>query len=131
MPLADHPLRYPMANELHARPFPVLRAPAFAAFLAIKAPEDAAGRDRAADLAHLTALVESLGLPEFDAASLAPALLKHTGGNAMFALETLKDMVLSGVPAAANRLPQPATVGALIERRLTQLSPAALKLAGL
>jgi uncharacterized membrane-anchored protein len=63
MPLTDHPLRYPLANELHARPFPVLQAPAFAAFLAIKAPEDAAGRDRAADLAHLTLLLDRHGAP--------------------------------------------------------------------
>src|SRR5690606_18816498 len=46
-----------------ARPFPVLNAPAFAAFLAIKAPEDAAGRDRDADLAHLTALLDRHGAP--------------------------------------------------------------------
>jgi DNA-binding SARP family transcriptional activator len=80
-------------------------------------------------LAQVAELVESLALPEVDAARLAPALLKHTGGNPMFALETLKDMVLSGRSAAAGRLPQPNTVGALIERRLAQLSPAALKLA--
>jgi uncharacterized membrane-anchored protein len=63
MALTDHILRYALANELHARPFPVLQAPAFAAFLAIKAPEDAAGRDRAADLAHLTALIDRHGAP--------------------------------------------------------------------
>ncbi|MDA0721808.1 MAG: DUF3422 family protein, partial [Proteobacteria bacterium] len=26
-PIADHPLRYTMANELHARPFPAVGAP--------------------------------------------------------------------------------------------------------
>ena len=81
------------------------------------------------NLAQVTELTESLALPELDASRLAPALLKHTGGNPMFALETLKDMVLAGVADAAGRLPQPNTVGALIERRLSQLSPAALKLA--
>ena len=81
------------------------------------------------NIAQVTQLIESLALPELDAARLAPALLKHTGGNPMFALETLKDMVLAGVSGAAGRLPQPNTVGALIERRLSQLSPAALKLA--
>jgi hypothetical protein len=30
-------------------------------------------------------------------------LLKHTGGNPMFALETLKDLVLSGGAAALER----------------------------
>lgn len=84
------------------------------------------------DGAQLRALVESLGLPELDAARLAPALLKHTGGNPMFSLETLKDLVLSpaGASAAADApLPQPVTVGALVQRRLSQLSPAALRLA--
>ncbi len=81
------------------------------------------------DLAQMTELIESLALAELDAASLAPALLRHSGGNPMFALETLKDMVLSGASAAAGHLPQPATVAALVERRLLQLSPPALKLA--
>ncbi|MFT3817713.1 MAG: tetratricopeptide repeat protein [Rubrivivax sp.] len=84
------------------------------------------------DLGQLGALVESLGLPELDPARLAPALLKHTGGNPMFALETLKDLVLSAPAAAPGpdaRLPQPATVGALVQRRLAQLSASALRLA--
>jgi len=81
------------------------------------------------DEALLVELVESLALPAIDARRLAPALLRHTGGNPMFALETLKDMLLSGATAAGARLPQPSTVGALVERRLSQLSPAALKLA--
>ena len=78
---------------------------------------------------QLAELIESLALPELDAQRLAPALLKHTGGNPMFARETLKDMMLTGVTGSADRLPQPTTVGALVERRLAQLSPAALKLA--
>lgn len=81
------------------------------------------------NVAQVAELIESLALPDLDAQRLAPALLKHTGGNPMFALETLKDMVLGGAPGAAGRLPQPTTVGALVERRLAQLSPAALKLA--
>ncbi|MGR3541940.1 MAG: DUF3422 family protein [Hasllibacter sp.] len=61
--LRDHDLRYALANELHARPFPALRAPCHAAYLAIKRPEDAAARDRGADLAHLTALLDRFGAP--------------------------------------------------------------------
>ena len=60
-PIEDHPLRYDLANELHARPFPSLKAPCTAVFLAIKQPSDAAKRDRAADLAHLTALLDRYG----------------------------------------------------------------------
>ncbi len=84
------------------------------------------------DTAQLTELVESLGLPELDATRVAPALLRHSGGNPLFALETLRDLVLSGTAAALDdggRLPQPPSVSALVERRLMQLSPAALKLA--
>ncbi|HEV7576405.1 MAG TPA: AAA family ATPase [Caldimonas sp.] len=87
---------------------------------------------RPLDLAQLVTLVESIGLAELDAAQLAPALLRHTGGNPMFALETLKDLVLSGSAGASERgikLPQPVTVGALIQRRLGQLSSEALRLA--
>jgi len=81
---------------------------------------------------QLAELVESLGLPELDPARLAPALLRHSGGNPLFVLETLRDLVLSGEAATldgSGRLPQPATVSALVERRLMQLSPPALKLA--
>ena len=81
------------------------------------------------DLGRMTELIESLALPEIDASRLAPALLRHTGGNPMFALETLKHMVLAGGTAGGKALPQPASVGSLVERRLSQLSPGALKLA--
>ena len=59
--IQDHELRYVLANELHARPFPPLEAPCFAAFLAIKRPSDAVGRDRAEDRAHLVALLDRFG----------------------------------------------------------------------
>ncbi|EAQ12064.1 putative membrane-anchored protein [Maritimibacter alkaliphilus HTCC2654] len=59
--IEDHPLRYALANELHARPFPSLEAPCFAVYLAIKRSENAAGRDRAADVAHLTDLLDRYG----------------------------------------------------------------------
>lgn len=59
--LADHPLRYALSNELHARPAPVIPAPGTAVFLALKVPQDAAARDRAADRAHLAALLDRHG----------------------------------------------------------------------
>jgi len=80
------------------------------------------------DVLQITELVESLGLG-LDAQCLAPALLKHTGGNPMFVLETLKDVVLTDERCTRDRLPQPTTVATLVERRLAQLTPAALKLA--
>ena len=60
-PIQDHPLRYSLANELHARPFPTLEAPCTGVFLAIKKTEDAAGRDRDLDRAHLVALLDRHG----------------------------------------------------------------------
>ena len=60
-PIKDNELRYQLANELHARPFPTLKAPCRAAYLAIKQPEDAAARDRAVDREHLIALLDRFG----------------------------------------------------------------------
>jgi uncharacterized membrane-anchored protein len=61
--LQDHPQRYKLANELHARPFPALTAPCEAVFLAVKQPHDAANRDREADRAHLLDLLDRFGTP--------------------------------------------------------------------
>lgn len=62
-PIQDHPLRYKLANELHARPFPSLKAPCRAVYLAIKQPKDAASRDRGLDLVHLIDLLDRYGAP--------------------------------------------------------------------
>jgi len=59
--LKDHPLRYELANELHARPFPTLTAPSYVVFLAIKRPISAASRDKGADMAHLVELLDLHG----------------------------------------------------------------------
>lgn len=81
----------------------------------------------ALDEAATAELVDSLGLDGVDGHALAAELVRHTGGNPLYLLETLKSRQLQG--GAAGRMPQPASVGALIERRLRQLSPAALALA--
>jgi len=59
--MRDHDLRYSLANELHARPFPSLSAPCRAIHLAIKQPVDAASRDRSLDRAHLIDLLDRHG----------------------------------------------------------------------
>ncbi|MEP2532799.1 DUF3422 domain-containing protein [Shimia sp.] len=61
--IEDHPLRYRLANELHARPFPTLTTPCTAAFLAVKQADAAVVRDRAQDLAHLVDLLDRHGAP--------------------------------------------------------------------
>jgi len=61
--IEDHPLRYALANELHARPFPSVEAPGRAAYLALKPAHNAAGRDRDAERAHLIDLLDRFGAP--------------------------------------------------------------------
>ncbi len=60
-PIQDHPLRYKLANELHARPFPTLEVPCGAVFLAIRKPKDAVGQIGDTDLAHLCDLLDRHG----------------------------------------------------------------------
>ncbi|WP_095589948.1 DUF3422 family protein [Actibacterium ureilyticum] len=79
VPITDHPLRYALANELHARPFAALSAPCHAAYLAIKQPHDAASRDRALDRAHLIDLLDRFGAqhPQPDATHYFGALGRY------------------------------------------------------
>ena len=56
--IEDHPQRYPLVNELHARPFPELPVPCHAVYVAFKEPSDAANRDRTRDRSHLLALLD-------------------------------------------------------------------------
>jgi len=91
------------------------------------------------DEAGIVDLVDSLAVDGLGGAALAPALLRHTGGNPQFVLETVKALLLaqggrgsnSAQDFASGNLPLPRTVGRLIHQRLRQLSPAALKLARL
>ena len=78
-PIQDHPLRYALANELHARPFPSLGVPSTAVFLAVKQPTDAAKRDRGADRAHLIALLDRYGAahPQPDATHFFGQVGRH------------------------------------------------------
>ena len=59
----DHPQRYELVSELHARPSPRLVAPVTAVFLAFKEPREAAIRDRGRDIAHLAQLTDRHGAP--------------------------------------------------------------------
>ncbi len=82
--------------------------------------------------ADLAELLTSLALPGVDAASLAPALARHAGGNPLYALETLRaaaQMRPALAAGAVPALPRPQTIAHLIDRRLLRLSKPALSLA--
>ncbi|MBP6764995.1 MAG: AAA family ATPase, partial [Rubrivivax sp.] len=84
------------------------------------------------DLAGLAALVDTLGLPGVHGAALAPGLLRRTGGNPLFVLETIKQSWVErklAQLADTQLMPRPQSVGRLIERRVLQLSASALAVA--
>ena len=78
--------------------------------------------------ADVRRLLDTLALDGVDSATLAGPLARHTCGNPYFVLETL-GAIVTRPPVHGPELPTAPTVGALIERRLAQLSPAALRLA--
>ncbi len=77
--IQDHPLRYELANELHARPFPSLDAPARVAYLAftLNTEGDHSTRLNARD--QLSALLDRFGEthPQPDATHYFGALGRH------------------------------------------------------
>ncbi len=86
---------------------------------------------------QIAELIDSLGVDVLESARLAPALARHSGGNPLFLLETLKLMLAQGgenLPAApapqfAARLPSAINVTRLIAQRIGRLSALAIKLA--
>lgn len=86
---------------------------------------------------QIAELIDSLGIAELDSQRLAPALGRHSGGNPLFLLETLKLMLAPGgelVPAtpctrAIEPLPTALSVSRLIAQRIGRLSALAVKLA--
>jgi uncharacterized membrane-anchored protein len=79
-PIEDHPLRYALSNELHARPFPSLEAPCRAVYLALKKPKAAAARDKTQDLDHLKTLLDRYGTahPQPGATHFSGQIGQHT-----------------------------------------------------
>ena len=84
-------------------------------------------------------LIDSLGVLEFEVSRLAPLLARHTGGNPLYLLETLK-LMLAPAPSTGGlvaqsarplttRLPAASNVTRLIEQRIGRLSAGAIKLA--
>jgi len=79
MALTDLSTRYDLANELHTRPFPAIKAPATAYFLAIKKQKDAAARNKSKDRKQLIALLDRFGAahPQPDATHYSGVIGKY------------------------------------------------------
>jgi len=89
-------------------------------------------------VSELEELVDSLDVPGLVGAALGSSLHQQSGGNPMFALETIKRLLIEDVTGghdaqsgelALKTLPRPASVLSLIERRLGHLSAPALAVA--
>jgi DNA-binding SARP family transcriptional activator/Flp pilus assembly protein TadD len=86
------------------------------------------------DRGQMAELLQAIQLDSWlgrDVEAMAAKLTQHCGGNPLFALETLKQMLAQGGPSGPGdqMLPKPASVLALIKQRLSQLSELALALA--
>lgn len=77
--------------------------------------------------AQLAEFVDTLALPGIEADTIAPTLHARSGGNPLFALETLKLMWQQ--PMADGALPRPESLAQLIGQQLARLSAPALQLA--
>jgi len=83
----------------------------------------------ALDEAGCAELLRSLNLPNMDSAALAPPLWRHSGGNPLYVLETLRVMRGADGRWCDGELPRPLAIGHLITQRLARLSKPALALA--
>jgi tetratricopeptide (TPR) repeat protein len=87
-------------------------------------------------LQQVAEVVDSLAIDGLHGSATAANLLRHSGGNPLFLLETLKAWFVSGDPATMGptaqlpaRLPMAGSLHALIERRIGHLSADAVRLA--
>jgi hypothetical protein len=106
--------------------------------LALAASLQASDRWLAVELAPLSAgdaalLLASLGVPLLDAGAWAAPIWKQVGGNPAFLLESVKLLLTSPTRLATTNgsLPLPASIEAVIQRRIEMLSPRARHLAQL
>jgi len=82
--------------------------------------------------AQATELLSSLGLDTLDTATWAPQIWQQVGGNPAFLLESVKLLLTTGAGAGRPAaLPLPASIEAVIQRRIELLSPRARHLAQL
>jgi DNA-binding SARP family transcriptional activator len=75
-----------------------------------------------------TKLLESIHIPELK--TFSEAMQRSTGGNPMFIIETIKHLIENKrLDISPDKLPSVSKVSNLIQKRLEQLSPPALRLA--
>jgi DNA-binding SARP family transcriptional activator/tetratricopeptide (TPR) repeat protein len=80
-------------------------------------------------VSHWIASLEIESLEIESTSKLGARLVKHTGGNPMFMLETIKSLIETGQLSDQTPLPTPNRVGTLVRQRLERLKPNALRLA--
>jgi DNA-binding SARP family transcriptional activator len=86
-------------------------------------------------LPQLAEFIDSLGIDGLTGADSAPALLRQTGGNPLFVLETIRNWLAQHTAAgtapalSAQRLPVASSMSSIVQRRIGRLSPDAIKLA--
>jgi DNA-binding SARP family transcriptional activator len=87
-------------------------------------------------LSQVELVVDSLGISSLSGSKAAARLFRHTGGNPMYLLETVKawlaqgaDVRLGETGSQPHSLPAPPNVLKMIGRRIGQLSTAAIRLA--
>ena len=109
-----------------------------ASMAALVASLQASGRWQQVDLAPLSSadaadLLTSLALPGLDAGVWAVPLWRQVGGNPAFLLESVKLLLSTGAapPSGDGKLPLPASIEAVVQRRIDLLSPRARHLAQL
>jgi DNA-binding SARP family transcriptional activator/tetratricopeptide (TPR) repeat protein len=78
---------------------------------------------------EMAELIDSLSLPGVQGPAMAARLHARTGGNPLFALETLKLAWHEGQLTRAAEMPQPDSLAQLITQQLSRLSASALQLA--
>jgi DNA-binding SARP family transcriptional activator/tetratricopeptide (TPR) repeat protein len=81
------------------------------------------------DVAEVAELVDSLALDGVSGERIAAALRQRSGGNPLFALETLKLAWTEGAFAEGGELPRPQSLAQLIGQQLARLGASALMLA--
>jgi DNA-binding SARP family transcriptional activator len=84
---------------------------------------------RPLDVEQVAELVDSLALEGVKGDEIAPVLRQRSGGNPLYALETLKAAWAEGALERGAELPRPQSLGQLIGQQLARLSQPALNLA--